>query len=61
VVGVPLDVLVSGFFFFSLEEITVGGSCRGSPARMSFDALRMGIQQTASRAYGCLSKAPLRD
>lgn len=37
-------------FFFSLSflsiEMIVGGNCIGSPARMSFFALRMGIQQT---------------
>lgn len=33
------------FFFSSIDRI-VGGSCIGSPARMSFFALRMGTQQT---------------
>lgn len=34
-------------FFLSLERM-VGGSCIGSPARMSFLALKMGIQHTFS-------------
>lgn len=36
--------------FFSLPDLSndkiVGGSCFGSPARMSFEALKMGIQHT---------------
>ena len=35
-----------GFLSFLSLDLTVGGSCRLSPARMSFFALRMGIQQT---------------
>jgi hypothetical protein len=32
--------------FLSLIERIVGGSCIGSPAKMSFFALNIGIQQT---------------
>jgi len=34
------------FFFLSSSERIVGGSCIGSPAKMSFFALNMGIQHT---------------
>jgi len=37
----PLDLLS----FLSMD-LTVGGSCRLSPARISLFALRIGIQQT---------------
>src|SRR5258706_5347926 len=35
-----------GFLSFLFIDLTVGGSCRLSPARMSFFVLRIGIQQT---------------
>jgi hypothetical protein len=41
-----LVVFVGDDFFLSLMDRIVGGSCIGSPARMSFFALKMGIQQT---------------
>jgi hypothetical protein len=34
------------FFFLSSSERIVGGSCIGSPAKMSFFALNIGIQHT---------------
>ena len=37
--------VVMAFFFLSVDRM-VGGSCIGSPARMSFFALKMGTQQT---------------
>jgi len=41
-----LVVLLEGVFFFSPMDRIVGGSCIGSPARISFFALKMGTQQT---------------
>ena len=34
------------FLAFSLLDMIVGGSCKGSPARISFLPLSIGIQQT---------------
>ena len=44
--GALAGVLPLGFFSFLSMDLTVGGSCRLSPARMSFLALRIGTQQT---------------
>jgi hypothetical protein len=46
------------------NEWIVGGSCFGSPARMSFFALNMGIQQTCNEyhmiraTYSCYASTP---
>ena len=40
------DASFAFFFFLSSSERIVGGSCIGSPAKMSFFALNIGIQHT---------------
>jgi hypothetical protein len=44
--AVGLGASFAFFFFLSSSERIVGGSCIGSPAKMSFFALNMGIQHT---------------
>ena len=41
-----VSVFVGVAFFLSSRDKIVGGSCIGSPARMSFFALKIGTQQT---------------
>jgi hypothetical protein len=59
-VGFPLGVVFPvvlaeafplGLLSFLSMDLTVGGSCRLSPARISFFVLRMGIQQTYIQAF----------